>query len=154
MSRFNSLVVVFAALLSFPASAQRPLTIQQLTGEWRITQNDVEGWNDPGSVLAYGRNDSTVVGGKLVIRRSEMRLVDPKRRLRYGEHRAFSSPNTILDRCADPVLRDLAGRRFNVQCANGERFGPDVKEQLFTLVSPTKMRIEWYDGLTLYLTRR
>jgi hypothetical protein len=125
--------------------------IQQLAGEWRITRNDVEGWNDRGAVLAYGRNDLTVVGGKLVISSSEMRFVDPKRRLRYGEHRAFGES---LDRCASPTLRDVTNRSFNVECANGERFGPDVKEQLFTLVSPTRMRIEWYDGLTLYLTKR
>jgi hypothetical protein len=114
-------------------------------------RNDVEGWNDPGSVLAYGRNDPTVVGGKLIISVTQVRFVDPQRRLRYGEHRAFSDE---LDRCSSPVLRDVSDRSFNVECAGGRRFGWDADRPLFRLLSPTKMRIEWLDGLTLYLTKR
>jgi hypothetical protein len=44
--------------------------------------------------------------------------------------------------------------RFNVKCAGDERFGPDVNEQTFRLITPTKMRIEWYDGLVMYLSKR
>jgi hypothetical protein len=141
---------LFAAVSS-PASAASGLTIQQLAGEWSITRNDVEGWNGRGAVLAYGRNDPTVVGGKLIVGLDEMRFVDPEKRLRYGEHRAFSDN---LDRCSGPVLRDIRGRNFNVECAGGGRFGWEANHGLFQLLSPTKMRIDWLDGLTLYLTKR
>jgi hypothetical protein len=150
LSRFIWLAVASFAVVSYPASAHPPLTIQQLAGEWRITSNDVAGWDEPGAVLAYGRNDPTVVGGKLIIGRSEIRFVDPKRRLRYGEHRAFSD---YLSRCASPVLRDATRNQFKVWCAVGGRFGPEGDRRTFTLLTPTKMRVEWYDGLTMYLTK-
>jgi hypothetical protein len=146
-----ALAVALFGLVASPASAGQPPTIDKLGGEWRITRNDVYGWNEPGAVLAYGRNDPTVVGGRLIIGRSEMRFVDPKRRLRYGEHRAFSDS---LDRCSSPVLRDVRSRSFNVECADGKKFGWEADHQLFRLLSPTKMRIKWVDGLTLYLTKR
>jgi hypothetical protein len=151
LRKFTWLAVVVSAAASNPASAARPITIQQLVGEWRITRNDVDGWDEPGAVLAYGRNDPTVVGGKLIISGTEMRFVDPKRRLRYGEHRAFSDD---LDRCSSPVLRDIRGRSFNVECIGGKRFGWKANHGLFRLLSPTKIRIEWLDGVTLYLTKR
>jgi hypothetical protein len=102
-------------------------------------------------VYAYAENDPTVIGGKLLVSRSEMRFVDPKRRLRYGEYRSFSDS---LSRCTAPVLRNVGRFRFNVKCAGDERFGPDVNEQTFRLITPTKMRIEWYDGLVMYLSKR
>jgi len=143
--------VAFLGLADSPASAGQPFSIDKLAGEWRITRNDVDGWNEPGVVLAYGRNDPTVVGGKLIIGRSEMRFVDPKRRLRYGEHRAFSDS---LNRCSSPVLRDVRSRSFNVECADGKKFGWEADHRLFQLLNPTKMRVEWLDGLTLYLAKR